>query len=141
MGIRQRRRETTSQALAGELARQEIELKRALIRSREAAGLSQSQLADKIGVHRSVISRFERADSNPRLSMLRYYAHALGVLITHKVEPFRVDSPVDMSFAPPGIYVSISSNRASAVGTAVATARLAETAVSRLVNTSLMSGV
>ncbi|MBF6363191.1 helix-turn-helix transcriptional regulator [Nocardia farcinica] len=89
MGIRDRRGpKTRSQLLASELAREELELKRALIRAREKANLNQAELAKKIGVHRSVISRFERMDSNPRLSMLRYYAHALGVLIKHQVVPF-----------------------------------------------------
>ncbi|NEW40754.1 helix-turn-helix transcriptional regulator [Nocardia cyriacigeorgica] len=108
MGIRQRRTtRTPSQVLAGELAKEEIELKRSLVEAREKAGLSQSQLADMIGVHRSVISRFERIDSNPRLSMLRYYAHALGVLIRHRVEPFTQASlearRVDVSFAEPRV--------------------------------------
>jgi transcriptional regulator with XRE-family HTH domain len=45
---------------------------------REARGFSASQVADAIGVHRSVISKFENQADDPKLSTLLRYAHAVG---------------------------------------------------------------
>lgn len=45
---------------------------------REARGLSASHIADLIGVHRSVISKFENQTGDPKLSTLLRYAHAIG---------------------------------------------------------------
>jgi transcriptional regulator with XRE-family HTH domain len=53
--------------------------------AREARGLSASQVADTIGVHRSVISKFENQTSDPKLSTLLRYAHAVGVDLELKV--------------------------------------------------------
>ena len=46
--------------------------------AREARGLSASHIAKVIGVHRSVISKFENQTDDPRLSTLLRYAHAVG---------------------------------------------------------------
>lgn len=45
---------------------------------REARGMSASLVADIIGVHRSVISKFENQTGDPKLSTLLRYAHAIG---------------------------------------------------------------
>lgn len=45
---------------------------------REARGLSASHVADLIGVHRSVISKFENQVGDPKISTLLRYAHAVG---------------------------------------------------------------
>ncbi len=52
---------------------------------REARGLSATQVAAAIGVHRSVISRFENQTSDPKLSTLLRYAHAVGADLDLKV--------------------------------------------------------
>ncbi len=54
-------------------ARAEVAFKRELIEARENAGLSQRQLADLMGVDNSTVSRIERLDSDPKLSVLRQY--------------------------------------------------------------------
>jgi transcriptional regulator with XRE-family HTH domain len=46
---------------------------------REAAGLSQEQLAHKAGFHPTEISRLERAVREPRLGTIVRVAHGLGV--------------------------------------------------------------
>ncbi|MGV9799592.1 helix-turn-helix domain-containing protein [Mycobacterium sp. NPDC003449] len=56
--------------------------------AREARGLSASHVADIIGVHRSVVSKFENQTGDPKLSTLLRYAHAVGAdlelnVITH----------------------------------------------------------
>lgn len=52
---------------------------------REARGLSASHVADAIGVHRSVISKFENQTGDPKLSTLLRYAHAVGADLELKV--------------------------------------------------------
>jgi ribosome-binding protein aMBF1 (putative translation factor) len=77
-----------SQALAAALADNEVDFKRALVQARIDAGLTQEDIAARIGTHPSVIAKFERLDSNPRLSMIRYYAHALGIAVRFTVTDF-----------------------------------------------------
>jgi transcriptional regulator with XRE-family HTH domain len=53
--------------------------------TREARGLSASHVAEIIGVHRSVISKFENQTDDPKLSTLLRYAHAVGADLELKV--------------------------------------------------------
>ena len=53
---------------------------------REAAGLTQEQLARKMNTKKSVISRMENHADDIRLSTLRRYAEALGADIKIRVE-------------------------------------------------------
>jgi transcriptional regulator with XRE-family HTH domain len=62
-----------------EQARAEADLARTLYRLRSGAGLTQEELARRIGTTASVISRLEDADYNSHsLTMLRRIAAALG---------------------------------------------------------------
>lgn len=54
------------------------DIKREIIRLRLAQGLSQKDLADKIGTKQSAISRLESGDYNPSLEFLNKVAQALG---------------------------------------------------------------
>ncbi|PIR85308.1 transcriptional regulator [Candidatus Kaiserbacteria bacterium CG10_big_fil_rev_8_21_14_0_10_45_20] len=56
----------------------EFRLVRMLIKKRLTAGLSQSELAQKVGTKQSAISRLESGTYNPTVGMLRKVAHALG---------------------------------------------------------------
>jgi transcriptional regulator with XRE-family HTH domain len=47
--------------------------------ARVARGFTQEELADRAGVHRSYVSRIERAQANARLSKLDALARALDV--------------------------------------------------------------
>ena len=49
---------------------------------RRAADLSQDQLADRMGVERRTIQRYENAVTDPRYADLLLLARALGVHIT-----------------------------------------------------------
>jgi transcriptional regulator with XRE-family HTH domain len=61
---------------------------------REARGMSASLVADIIGVHRSVISKFENQTGDPKLSTLLRYAHAVGAdLELTVVNPLLDDKP------------------------------------------------
>ncbi len=54
-------------------------------RLREAAGLSQEELADRSGLHRTYISQVERAVKNATIVSLDKIARGLGVQLTELV--------------------------------------------------------
>jgi DNA-binding XRE family transcriptional regulator len=66
-----------------------FEMKRQMIALRQAAVLTQEQMAAKLGTRRSNISRLESVHSevSPRLSTLEDYARALGYQIEVEFEP------------------------------------------------------
>lgn len=74
------------------LAREHRELKAKLIKIRRDAGLSQADVADRMDVTQQTVSKFERYDSDPKLSTIRRYANAVGALIEHEVEVDRGQS-------------------------------------------------
>lgn len=53
-------------------------IKRQIIKLREEQGISQKELAKKIGTKQSAISRLENDDYNPSVELLDKVAHALG---------------------------------------------------------------
>jgi len=56
----------------------EFEITKALIQARIDLGLTQKQLADKIGTQQPSISRLESGDYNPSLEFLKKVAQGLG---------------------------------------------------------------
>lgn len=56
----------------------EHELVRQVITARQAQGISQAELAARIGTRQSNISRLERGDSNPSMAFLKRVAQGLG---------------------------------------------------------------
>lgn len=67
------------------LARADRELKAELVKLRRAAGLTQAQLAERMGVSQQAVHKFERRDSDPKLSTLRRYANAVEAIVDHSV--------------------------------------------------------
>lgn len=63
------------------------QLRYELVMARKRAGLTQEQVAELTGVKQPTVAAFERYDNDPRLSTLRRYALAVGVLIKYDVEP------------------------------------------------------
>jgi transcriptional regulator with XRE-family HTH domain len=55
------------------------ELGTRLVATRRVAGLSQHQLADRVGIERRTIQRYEAGERDPRFTDLLLIAHALGV--------------------------------------------------------------
>ena len=55
------------------------ELGERLTSTRRVAGLSQHQLADRVGIERRTIQRYESGERDPRYTDLLLLAHALGV--------------------------------------------------------------
>lgn len=64
-----------------EASEPEYLLVESLIDKRLAAGLTQKELAEKIGTRQSVISNLEGGEANPTLSTLRKVADALGAKV------------------------------------------------------------
>ena len=57
---------------------EEYELVHQIISTRIAAGLTQKELAEKIGTQQSNISRIEKGNYNPSIEMLKRIANATG---------------------------------------------------------------
>jgi len=68
-----------------------FEMKRQMIALRKRAGLTQAEMAEKLGTKRSNISRLEsiNSDVSPRLSTIEEYARALGYSLHIAFEPSR----------------------------------------------------
>lgn len=67
----------------------DYQLKRRMIAMRKAAGLTQEELAEKLGTKKSSISRLEsiNAENSPRLATLEDYARVLGYAMKVEFEP------------------------------------------------------
>ncbi|TRZ53175.1 XRE family transcriptional regulator [bacterium] len=59
----------------------EYEIIEAIIRKRLERGMSQKQLADKMGTKQSALSRLESGNYNPSLAFLKKVATALGTSV------------------------------------------------------------
>jgi len=95
-------------AHATDQAEADYELLYRLIEMRRATGLSQRDVAARLGIAQSSVSTFERYDNDPRLSMIRSYALALGASIEHTVRSWSAaSSAVDVE----GIAVVLAGHR------------------------------
>lgn len=85
-------------ANARRLSRTRRKMVAQLVAIREARGLSQSQVAKAIGIHRSGVCKFEAdgATANPTLEVLLRYAHAVGASID--VDVHRAEEPAAMNY-------------------------------------------
>lgn len=68
-----------------DLATRDNQLLQQLVNLRRRRGLSQQQVANRIKRHQSSVSQFETVGGDPRLSIIRRYAWAIGARITHAV--------------------------------------------------------
>lgn len=57
--------------------------------AREAAGLTQAGLADRLGVRQQAVAQAERPDSNPTVALLAAWSSALGVELRIELEKNR----------------------------------------------------
>lgn len=73
-------------ARAKVLAREHRTMRAELVTLRRDAGLTQGDVAERMGVTQQAVSKFERYDSDPKLSTVRRYANAVGALVEHRVE-------------------------------------------------------
>ncbi len=68
------------------LARSENHLIRELIAVRQRRGLKLADVARKMGVDRSAVTRFESGGTNPTMATINRYAEAVGAMIRYTVE-------------------------------------------------------
>ena len=68
-----------------------FQMKRQMIALRKAAGLTQEEMAEKLGTRRSNISRLEslNASHSPSLATIENYARVLGYSLRLDFEPAR----------------------------------------------------
>ncbi len=75
------------EALARDLVEADHDMLEELVRIRKfVAELTGTEVADRMGRNRSVVTNFEKLTADPHLSTIRRYAHAIGARITHTVE-------------------------------------------------------
>lgn len=84
--LKERTREELVQA-ATDLADADMRFRHALVHARRAAGMTQKDVADAMGIKQSSVAAFERYDNDPRLSTVRRYATVVGASISHSVTP------------------------------------------------------
>jgi len=70
-----------------------------LLRLRSEAGLTQSQLAQASGVSLPQIARYERGESNPRMTALMKLSKALGVSVESLTEEQSYPAPVRLKLS------------------------------------------
>jgi DNA-binding XRE family transcriptional regulator len=56
-----------------------------LVAIRRTSGLSTLEVANRLSVAEETIIDFESYHSDPKLSLLRRYAHAVGAIVSHSV--------------------------------------------------------
>ena len=85
-------RALANQAVKAEydLLEAEFTLIDALITMRNKAGLTQDQVAQKLGTQKSNISRLERGSSNPSWKTLQRYANACGFEISMRLKNLKL---------------------------------------------------
>jgi DNA-binding XRE family transcriptional regulator len=66
---------------------EEFSLASQLIKARSRAGLTQAEVAERMGTSQSSIARLESGAAKPSLSTLRRYAKATGTIVRIKLEP------------------------------------------------------
>lgn len=66
---------------------QAFQLGAMLLSAREQAGLTQAEVARRLGTHKSAISRMENHAEDIRLSTLQRYAEAVGCFLSLELRP------------------------------------------------------
>jgi DNA-binding XRE family transcriptional regulator len=92
--------EDPTQRLALELVESDDQLMRKLVAWRRRRGLTQEEIGRRMGVTQPAVAAFERTDADPKLSTIRRYALAVGVLIKHAVTELVHTSPVISNATP-----------------------------------------
>lgn len=76
--------------LADYIIESDEKLLRELVAFREMRGLSQGDVAERMGIHKSNVSRLESGVRDVQLSTLRRYAMAIDAVVRHEVLAFEV---------------------------------------------------
>ncbi len=70
-----------------------FDLMRALLRARVSSGLTQTEVAERMGTTQSAIARLEGWSANPSVSTLRKYAEATGTRLSIGFEEIEAENP------------------------------------------------
>ncbi|MFP7706324.1 helix-turn-helix domain-containing protein [Trueperella sp. LYQ141] len=70
------------------------DLVRKLVQERKNKCLNQEEIAEKLGVSQSLISRIENLELHPRLDQIREYAEAVGCEVHFDVRPVKETFPL-----------------------------------------------
>ncbi|WP_455135276.1 helix-turn-helix domain-containing protein [Schaalia cardiffensis] len=81
--------------IARDLINEDARLIRDLVKARNAAHMTQADVAKAIGTTQASISRFESETSDLRQSTIRRYALAVGRIVRHRVEEYTPNIAVD----------------------------------------------
>jgi len=84
---------------ATQLVENDRALLRGLVQLRTDKGLTQQEVADRMGVTQPTVAKFESYDANPTLATIRRYAHAVEALVTHNIAADR-GQPQDPARGP-----------------------------------------
>jgi transcriptional regulator with XRE-family HTH domain len=77
------------------MAEQRAGLVRGLVEQRQAAGLSQTEVAARMGTSQSAVARLESGEADARASTLERYAAAIGCQITWGLRGSVLPGPSD----------------------------------------------
>ncbi len=78
--------------LARQLVQSDARLIDDLVVVRKARGLSQAELAEKMGITQSAVARFESGERNASQATIRRYAMAVQAYVHHKVTPVEAET-------------------------------------------------
>ena len=88
-GVKKLMRRPGVRAEVARIEREEGEILDALLKARNAAGLTQADVADRMGTHAPAVARLERSlatgNHSPSLATLRRYMKACGKKLVLKV--------------------------------------------------------
>lgn len=68
------------------LVRNDAQFMAQLVELRKKLGLTQAEIAERMNTSQPAVAAFERVENDPKLSTIRRYAMAVGLLIDHVVE-------------------------------------------------------
>lgn len=74
------------------LAGRRRQLVKELVEARQERGLSQTEIAARMGTSQSAVARLERGDLDVRMSTLERYAAAVGRTVDWSIRPNQEDS-------------------------------------------------
>jgi len=70
---------------------EEFQLIQSLIEMRETSGLTQEEIAQKMGTQKSNVSRLEKGNGNPGWKTIQKYAHACGFKVHLEYDRFNTE--------------------------------------------------
>ncbi|GIH68978.1 helix-turn-helix domain-containing protein [Sphaerimonospora thailandensis] len=79
-----------------------------LVQIRRAKGITQAQVAERIGRSQPAVSEFERVGGDPHLSSIRRYALAIGAEVRHVV--YVSTAETTPTLAPPSLQFELQSD-------------------------------